>query len=147
MNNITYKYIEYTDEKFEEVIDLRFEILFKPYNKIAKYEFDEIDNVSFHLVAIDENKVVGYSRMTNFKDDGKITNVVVSPKYLRKGIGHEMLKRHIVKANDEDMNFLYLNSRLDTINFYRKIGFECEGFTFISDKSGLMLQKMIYKIN
>lgn len=147
MNSIIYQYIDYTNEKFKEVIDLRFNILFKPYSKISKYDYDEFDHISFHLVALREDKVIGYSRMTKINDKGKITNVVVNPEYIKKGIGFEMMKRHIFKAEENNIGHLYLNARADTINFYKKIGFECKEDMFLSEKSGLMLQKMCYEVN
>lgn len=147
MNDIAYKYTDYKSKEFEQVIDLRFNILFGPYNKIDKYNYDEYDYISFHLVALDKEKVVGYSRMTNSNDNGKITNVVVSQEYAKIGIGFEMMKRHIIKAKEYNMNYLYLNSRLDTINFYKKVGFQCKDNTFISEKSGLVLQDMYFAIS
>jgi len=142
MGDIIYKYINYKEEKFKQVINLRYCILFEPFNKIEKYEYDELDDISLHLVAIDKDKVIGYSRMTNIKGQGKITNVVVSLDYINKGIGFEMMKIHIIKAKDDNMRCLSLNARLDTINFYRRFGFQVEGEVFISDRSGLPLQKM-----
>lgn len=144
MNNITYKYIDYTNEKFKEVIELRFNILFKPYGKINKYDYDELDNNSFHLVALYKNKVIAYSRMTYIDGEGKITNVAVNPEYIKRGIGIEMLKLQIKKAQNNKIKYLYLNARLDTVDFYKKVGFQCKGDTFSSEKSGLMLQEMFY---
>lgn len=145
MNDITYKYTDYKSKEFEQVIDLRFNILFGPYNKVKKYNYDECDYISFHLVALDKEKVVGYSRMTN--SNGKITNVVVNPEYAQRGIGFEMMKRHIIKAKECNMNYLHLNARLDTINFYKKVGFQCKEDIFVSEKSGLMLQDMYFYIS
>ncbi|MCE5222413.1 MAG: GNAT family N-acetyltransferase [Clostridium sp.] len=146
MDEITYKYIDYKSEKFKQVIDLRYNILFKPYSKIEKYEYDELDDISLHLVALDKEKVVGYSRMTNVNDQGKITNVVVSTEYINRRIGFEMMKNHIIKAKKHNMSGLYLNSRLETIEFYKKVGFECQDKINISKRSGLSLQKMYIKI-
>ena len=146
MCSITYKYIDYKSKDFKQVIDLRFNILFKPYSKIDKYNYDELDDVSFHLIALSNDRVVGYSRITNINGKGKITNVVVDTEYIKRGIGLEMLKRHIIKAEMNDINYLYLNARLDTVNFYNKVGFKCKGSTFLSEKSGLMLQEMYYNI-
>lgn len=142
MGDIIYKYINYKDEKFKQVINLRYCILFEPFNKIEKYEYDELDEISLHLVALDKDKVLGYSRMTNIKGKGKITNVAVSLDYINRGIGLKMMKKHILKAEEDKMSYVSLNARLDTVNFYKKVGFECEGEIFISDKSGLYLQKM-----
>lgn len=144
MNNITYKYIDYTNEKFKEVIELRFDILFKPYGKINKYDYDELDNNSFHLVALHKDEVIAYSRMTDTNGKGKITNVAVNPAYIKRGIGVEMLRIQIKKAQEHNIKQLCLSARLDTVNFYKKVGFQCKGDTFLSEKSGLMLQEMYY---
>jgi N-acetylglutamate synthase-like GNAT family acetyltransferase len=147
MNDITYKYIDHKSREFEQVINLRFDILFKPYNKIDKYRYDELDNISFHLVALHNNRVIGYSRMTSFTCEGKITNVVVDPEYTKRGIGVEMLKRHISIAEHNNIGYLFLNARLDTVGFYKKVGFKSKGDIFLSEKSGFMLQEMHYKVN
>ena len=146
MDEIIYKYIDYKNEKFKQVINLRYSILFEPYGKIEKYDYDELDDISLHLIALDKEKVVGYSRMTNVNDEGKITNVVVSSEYINKRIGFEMMKKHIIKAKEHNMNCLYLNARLETIEFYKKVGFECRDKISISERSGLSLQKMYIKI-
>lgn len=87
MEHIKYKYINYKDKKFKQVINLRYCILFEPFNKIEKYEYDELDEISSHLVALDKDKVLGYSRMTNINGKGRITNVVVSLDHVNRGIG------------------------------------------------------------
>ena len=147
MNDITYKYTNYKSKEFEQVINLRFNVLFAPYNKVEKYDYDELDYISLHLVALDKEKVVGYSRITNDNGLGKITNVVVDSEYAQRGIGFEMMKRHIIKAKECNMNYLHLNSRLDTVNFYKRVGFQCKDDTFVSEKSGLILQDMYFTIS
>ena len=146
MDDITYKYTDCKSKEFKQVIDLRFNILFAPYNKVEKYDYDDLDYISVHLIALDKEKVVGYSRMTSNNGEGKITNVVVDSEYSQRGIGFEMMKRHIIKAKECNINYLHLNSRLDTVNFYKKVGFQCKDDTFVSEKSGLILQDMYFKI-
>ena len=147
MNDITYKYTNYKSKEFEQVINLRFNVLFAPYNKVEKYDYDELDYISLHLVALDKDKVVAYSRITNDNGVGKITNVVVDSEYSQRGIGFEMMKRHIIKAKECNINYLHLNARLDTIKFYKKVGFQCKDDTFVSEKSGLILQDMYFTIS
>lgn len=143
MEEIKYTYINCKDEKFEQVINLRYSILFEPYNKVEKYEYDEFDDISLHLVALDKEKVVGYSRLTSDANGkGKITNVVVSTEYVNKRIGFNMIQKHINKAKEYNMKSLYLNARIETVEFYKKLGFQCEDKISISEKSGLPLQKM-----
>lgn len=147
MDEIIYRYIDYKSEKFKQVINLRYSILFEPYSKIKKYEYDELDDISLHLVALDKEKVAAYSRMTNVNGGGKITNVVVSPEYINRRIGFEMMKKHVIKAKEYNMSCLYLNARLDTVDFYKKVGFQCRDKINISKRSGLPLQKMYIKLN
>lgn len=142
MKEIIYKYIDCKDEKFKQVMHLRYYILFEPYNKIKKFEYDELDDISLHLVALDKDKVIGYSRMTNTNGEGKITNVLVSLDYVNRGIGFQMMKKHITKAKEDNISYIHLNSRLDTVNFYERVGFRCEDEISISDRTGLPLQKM-----
>lgn len=142
MEEIEYKFINCKSDKFNQVINLRYNILFAPYNKVEKYDYDELDDISLHLVALHKEKVVGYSRMTNVNGEGKITNVVVSPEYINRRIGFNMLQKHINKAKEDNMKSLYLNSRIETVEFYKKLGFQCKDKVSISEKSGLPLQKM-----
>jgi N-acetylglutamate synthase-like GNAT family acetyltransferase len=141
MNQTIFQFIDYKDEKFKQAISLRYEVLFKPYN-VEKYYYDELDDKSIHLVAIANNQVIGYSRMTINNDVAKITNVVVNLEYVKKGIGIEMLKRHIANAQKNNVKDIYLNARLETVDFYKKLGFEIKDKVSISEKSGLLLQKM-----
>ena len=142
MEGITYEYIDYKSEVFKQVIELRYKILFEPYGKIEKYDYDNLDPISEHLIALDNGEVAGYSRLTNFNGKGEITNVVVNPEYINKGIGSKMLKRHIERAQKRNIKSLCLHARIDTVDFYKKAGFQCKGEPFISEKSGLLLQNM-----
>ena len=143
MKDIVIKYIEFESELFKEATLLRYKILFEPYHKINKYTYDSLDSASYHLVALDEDKIVGYSRLTNIDGAGKITNVFVIPQYENLKIGHKMLKKHMEKAREEQFSKLFLNARISTLNFYKKAGFLEDGFPYISDKSGLTLQNMV----
>lgn len=149
MEDIEYRYINFDNALFKQVINLRYDILFKPYGKIQKYTYDQFDSYSYHLVGIMDNNIVSYSRFTPLSRDntvGKISNVVVNPDYNNMGIGIDMLKIHIKTSLEKKIKKIYLNARIDTIEFYKKAGFFTESSVFISDKSGLTLQKMFLKV-
>ena len=149
MLDTIYKYIDYKNTTFNEIVDLRYNILFEPYGKIKKYKYDELDKYSYHLVALIDNKVIGYSRLSLIDSrvlTGKISNVVVYPDYNKNGIGHNMLKVHIKKAYELNIKYLFLHARKDTVDFYKKVGFISKGSVFTSDMSGLLLQKMYLEV-
>ena len=150
MLNITYEYIDYKNTLFNKVIDFRYDILFKPYGRIQKYTYDEYDKFSLHLIGRINDNIISYSRLSCMDcngEIGKISNVAVSTQYSNMGIGLYMLNKHIETAKEKNYKYIYLHARIDTVEFYKKAGFEPEGPVFISDKSGLFLQKMILSFN
>ena len=147
MDGIIYQYIDDKSKEFDQVMELRYSILFQPYKKIGRYDYDELDDKSFHLVALNDSMVIGYSRLTYIDGKGKITNVVVHPDFISLGIGHCLIRNLINKAKEEAISEIFLNSRLDVTEFYRKLGFVPQGNSFVSDKSGLLLQKMVLRVN
>ena len=46
MEDIEYRYIKFDNALFKQVINLRYDILFKPYGKIQKYTYDQFDSYS-----------------------------------------------------------------------------------------------------
>ena len=147
MDGITYQYIDDKSKEFDQVMELRYSILFQPYKKIGRYDYDELDDKSFHLVALNDSMVIGYSRLTYIDGKGKITNVVVHTDFISLGIGHCLIRNLINKAKEENISEIFLNSRLDVTEFYRKLGFVEQGSSFVSDKSGLLLQKMVLSLD
>ena len=144
MEKIIYKYIHRESDYFKEAANLRFNVLFKPYEKIERYVYDDLDYKSLHLVAMtmEDEKIVGYSRLTPSEGRGLITNVSVDSEYSKQGIGFNMLRTHINRAHSINIDYMYLNARINTVKFYEKVGFKVDGEPFISDKSGITLQKM-----
>lgn len=142
MSKITYEFIDYRDERFEKVKELRFSILFKPYNVDAKFKEDPSDKDSIHLIALSDGIVVGYCRLLINDNKGKIMNVVVNPHYSKRGIGHNMINNLLEIGKKNKVNYIYLQSRMNAIVFYEKLGFNIIDRTHVSEISGLELQDM-----
>ena len=88
-------------------------------NKLAKY-----------LVALDENKVIGFLGMWVVFDEGDITNIAVHPEYRKQGIGNLLMDNLITLCNENNINSLTLEvreSNLPAQNLYKKHGFKEEG--------------------
>lgn len=83
----------------------------------------QLDKPTSHfIVAISDNRVVGYIGLQIFSGEGYVTNVAVLPEYRRQGIAraliHESLKN--------DMEFLTLEVRVSNtpaIKLYESMGF------------------------
>ena len=88
----------------------------------------EIDNENaLFLVAENAGGVLGYVGCIFVLGEGSITNVAVSPKFRRKGIGNLLISALIDNAKKMDAEALFLEVRKSNIpaqNLYAKHGFE-----------------------
>ena len=87
----------------------------------------QIDNETSHfLVALIDDKVVGYMGLQIFSGEGYVTNVAVFPEYRRQGVAQKLISSQL----ENDMSFITLEvreSNLSAISLYEKMGFESVG--------------------
>ena len=88
----------------------------------------EIDNENaLFLVAENENGVLGYVGCIFVLGEGSITNVAVSPKFRRLGVGDALISALIDNAKDINAQSIFLEVRKSNIpaqSLYKKHGFE-----------------------
>lgn len=89
------------------------------------------DNIYAHyFVARCGQTLAGYFGMWIILDEAHITNIAVSPKLRRQGIGEQMLRFSFDKAKELGASRMTLEVRLsnhEAQNLYRKLGFEDKG--------------------
>lgn len=77
-----------------------------------------------------DGEIVGYAGLMNLSGEGDVTNIVVSRKVRRKGIG-ETLLRELMKLGREqgitDFSLEVRKSNLPAVSLYEKLGFAVEG--------------------
>lgn len=92
---------------------------------------EEFENkFSRYVVALCDDKVVGFGGMWIIVGEGNITNIAVSPEYRGKGIGSAIVKELLKLCHMEDGTAITLEVRRSNIiaqNLYKKFGFEVEG--------------------
>ncbi len=98
-------------------------------------EVDELDPVSFHILAIESTggKPIGTARLL---PDGHIGRVAVVKEWREQGLGLALMKFLIEKARDESRKELLLHAQTQTIGFYEKLGFVCVGEEF--EEAGIL---------
>lgn len=88
----------------------------------------EIDNENaLFLVAHSENEVLGYVGCIFVLGEGSITNVAVSPKFRRMGVGDALISALLKNANEMGAQTLFLEvreSNKPAQSLYAKHGFE-----------------------
>lgn len=72
------------------------------------------------------SEILGYTCFWRIGEEIHITNIAVDPRYRRKGVGEQMLKRIMVAARDEGVRAMTLEVRVSNVaaqSMYRKLGF------------------------
>ena len=89
---------------------------------------DTINNEEFiYLVALSENKIVGYAGCVIALDEGNITNIAVDVEYRRMGIADELMKQLSLLLAKKDVRYIFLEVRESNEAaqaLYKKCGYE-----------------------
>jgi ribosomal-protein-alanine N-acetyltransferase len=87
----------------------------------------ELDNPqSIFLVALADNKVVGYAGLWIVVDEGHITTVAVSPEHRRNGIGRKLTEEVLSRGIEQGIVCATLEVRASNeaaIKLYEELGF------------------------
>ncbi|TFF96427.1 MAG: GNAT family N-acetyltransferase [Promethearchaeota archaeon] len=67
-----------------------------------------------------ENKIIGVGGL----EENYIGTVFVSPEYQHQGIGKAIMKEVEAKARDKGINKVFLNSSINAVPFYKRLGYE-----------------------
>ncbi len=92
----------------------------------------ELDNkLAVYVVCVDDDEnVLGYGGMWHVVTEGYITNIAVSSKHRRNGIGDKIVKELIRIGKEKEMIGVTLEVRVSNdaaISLYKKNGFKLSG--------------------
>jgi predicted GNAT family N-acyltransferase len=87
----------------------------------AREEFDEVDPICQHLLALDSNSnAIGTGRIDHH---GKIGRMAVLPAWRQHGVGRAILQKAIEVARQHGLKRVYLHAQLSAKGFYEREGF------------------------
>ena len=93
------------------------------------------DSNSVFIVAKDGQAIVGYASLHLLnklnRKTGLIEDVAVNKKYRGLGIGKLIVNKLIELSKENNCDKIILNSNEEYLNFYKKIGFNKEGFQMV----------------
>jgi predicted GNAT family N-acyltransferase len=93
----------------------------------AREEFDDVDPVCQHLLAVDSTgKPVGTGRIDA---KGKIGRMAVLPDWRQQGVGRAILLKALEVAQVQGLKRVYLHAQVSAMGFYAR-----EGFTGFGDR-------------
>ncbi|MBR5740134.1 MAG: ribosomal protein S18-alanine N-acetyltransferase [Firmicutes bacterium] len=102
-----------------------------PWSEAAFYnEIVENRDKTLYLVALIDEKIVGYMGLWRILDEGHITNVAVDPEFRRNHIGEAIIGEMMRRTSEGGTESWTLEVRVDNepaIRLYEKMGFRSAG--------------------
>jgi len=114
----------------DEVVAIETRSFPTPWTKSSFESHLEHPEFAYYLVALDNEKVIGYAGLFFGGDQGQITNISISQTYHRQGIGSRLLRSIIEFSIAKGIVHLSLEVRKDNKsaqNLYSKFGFKIVG--------------------
>ena len=141
------KQIDHGTQEYQQMIDLRYEILRKPLN--LSFDADELDKEKNDILigAFEEEKILGCCLLTIIdKDCLRLRQMAVQNNLQGKGIGASMMNFAEHVARDAGYKKLIMHARKSAIGFYEKFGYKVLGDEFIeiSIPHFIMEKKLIH---
>lgn len=116
----------------QDTYPIRMQVLVPDHSlQKAKFEGDDDEDVSFHLGAFMDSKLVSvasffYERNTLFPDlhQYQLRGMATLPEFQNQGLSRELLKMAFPIIKQNFCTLLWCNARVSAIGFYENVGFK-----------------------
>jgi predicted GNAT family N-acyltransferase len=99
----------------------------------ADAEFDELDEISAHLILYDDGQAVATARFYVQDDCAYLGRIAVLKEKRGMGFGDLLLKVMMQKIQRMEVPMLEIHAQLHAVPFYARYGFEVQGEEYILD--------------
>ncbi len=120
---ITLEWVRHTDPRMPHVTDLRHEVLMAPFTVKRDDDWGDDDPHSYHLLAVDDGRVIGYSRLIEDGTTAQVRQVAVAFDRQRDGVGSALMLETLRRAAELGLDPVFLHARLSATGFYQRLGF------------------------
>ena len=142
MKDLEVKFVD--DEKeFEKVVDIRKTVFVEEQNVPLDLEIDGLDSISKHVIAYFCEEPVGCARL-RIDQRARLERVVVLKQYRNRGFGKQIVEYVLDYCKNNNLDEIYFHSRIDTVGFYKKLGFKTRGKIFF--EAGIEHIEMFLKL-
>jgi ElaA protein len=136
MNWILKPFAELTPKELYSILQLRNEVFIVEQN-CAYQDLDNKDLKSWHLMGMEEGKLMVYSRLLApgiSYSESSIGRIVSSPSGRKKGMGKKIVEESIVQIkNLFKTDTIRIGAQLYLKKFYESFGFFQEGDIYLED--------------
>jgi N-acetylglutamate synthase-like GNAT family acetyltransferase len=118
-------HISQSKSELDNIIQLRYDILRKPWNKPIESVTDEHESTAINAYVKDDNKIIGCGRLQlNTKELAQIRFMAVADLHQGKGIGKYIVLKLEDDAKRLGVQKIELHARKNAVEFYKSLGYE-----------------------
>ena len=112
------------NNQLDDYFYFRWLLLRKEWGYERGSELDELEQVSFHRAAIDcVGEIIGVGRIHFLGSLGQVRYMATKSCCREQGVGSKILNELESIAYSHDIGKIFLNSRSEAVNFYKKNGY------------------------
>ncbi|MCE5222700.1 GNAT family N-acetyltransferase [bacterium] len=120
-----------TEEERQSAFDLRTEVFVREQHVPTELELDELDKTATHVIAMEDNQVVGCGRIIMEGSTAWIGRVAVKKNYRGRKVGKRLMETMMQISVDRGAKTISLHAQIQVEPFYRKLGYIPHGKTFM----------------
>lgn len=141
-----FRFVKVDTPEYKQGLLVREELFFKDFPNAQQLLNDAYEQESIHLVAIEDQKVIGTGRLKIQDNKAIISQMTVLPNFQKQQVGKQLVRYLLDKAISLNITTVELNARITALDFYKKYNFTPVGKVFASNKTGVLHQKMILSL-
>ncbi|MDO8950048.1 MAG: GNAT family N-acetyltransferase [Actinomycetota bacterium] len=122
-DGVSLEWVHHTDPRMSHVTDLRHTVLMAPFGVKRDENWGDEDPHSHHLLALEGDRIVGYSRLLEDGAAAQIRQVAVAFDRQQAGVGTALMLETLRRANALGLAPVFLHARLSAVRFYERLGF------------------------
>jgi N-acetylglutamate synthase-like GNAT family acetyltransferase len=120
-----------TQNQIDAIIDLRYDILRKPWNQAKETSTDGMEDTAINAFIEDNGKVISCGRLQdNGGGIGQIRYMAVDANYQGKGLGKLIVTKLEEEARKINLHTIELQARENAVEFYKSQGFVVKEMSF-----------------
>ena len=138
LSEIEYKYITIDSPYYLATVKLRHDVFYRPSGAKIDAVSDRWEARSTHLVAISDDRVIGYIRITVEGKTAQLSQFVVAPEMQGKAnIARNLYAKATSKAKELGAKKISGEIRLPMTNIASRMGYDVSDGVFPSSETGI----------
>ncbi|GAB3426455.1 GNAT family N-acetyltransferase [Niabella aquatica] len=124
------KIIDYGTKEYQQMVDLRNDILRKPLGMVLEAVDIEADEEHILIGAFEDEKMLGCCMLVRNEDNVLLRQMAVRNQLQGKGIGRALMEFAETIARDIGYKEIAMHARSSSAGFYERLGYAISGDEF-----------------